>query len=877
MSIDIFPEQATDNHRREALLLLIAFAFLLLIAVALVISPAARLRSWELASLRLQHLVVIPIWVFGVLLTRRKLQEYLPNRDPLLFPIASFLAGWGILLVWRLEPIFGARQTGWFLIATLAILLMLRAPTDLKWLREYRYLWLAGGILLTSLTLLFGTNPSGGEPRLWLGCCGLYFQPSEPLRLLLVAFLASYFADRIAYQWLDNRPPLWRMLAPLLMIWSISVLLLIVQRDLGTGTLFLALLAVLLYIASGRWQALLVGAGLILAGMLGGYFLYDVVRIRLAAWLNPWIDPIGGSFQLVQSLIAVASGGIFGRGIGLGTPRFVPASHTDFIFTALMEEWGLFGGLGMIALFAIFIARGMKISLGLRDPFSRMLAAGLTVALGLQTILIISGTIRLLPLTGVTLPFVSYGGSSLLTCYIALALLLILSNRKASPIQSDPIRNVYLGMSAIWCLMAICLGWWSILRSDELVTRTDNPRRAFSERFARRGSIYDREGEVLAESLGTIGDYQRSYRSTAFSSVLGYDSAIFGLAGIESSMDDTLRGLAGHDPLAMAWSHLLHGYPPVGFSLRTTLDKRAQENAHQLLKAYRGAAVLLDSSGDILVLASSPSYDSNTIDSDWNSLISRQDAPLLNRATQSRYQPGLALAPFVIAWGVERGEMELSQVAPDFSTAVSINDERLSCLKAIEKDQPLDFAHAMRLGCPGPLIDLAERLEALGLSEAVSAFGLSEAPSIRTIVAPSAAALPPAAGEELQREAIGQGQLMVTPLQIARAMAALTEGGIVPALRLMDAVQMPDGRWEKQPALDAPRKAIQPMTAQSILSAARKYGEHIQGFSYEAISGPSGERLAWFMGCSDIGRIAVVVLEGATFQTAEQIGISLLK
>lgn len=868
----------SDVNRRETCLLGLAFTFLLLTALALVMAPAVRLQSWELVSPELHHLVVLPVWVFGVVLIRHYLKERLPNRDPFLFPIASLLTGWGILLIWRLTPSFGARQTGWFLIAAIAMLLVLRAPLDLKWLREYRYLWFAGGILLTSLTLLFGTNPSGAEPRLWLGCCGFYFQPSEPLRLLLVAFLAAYFADRIAYQWLDKRPSMLRMLVPLLIVWSLSVLLLIVQRDLGTGTLLLALLTVLLYIASGRWQPLIVGAGLILAGMIGGYLSFDVVRIRLVAWLDPWSDPIGGSYQLVQSLIAVASGGIFGRGPGLGTPGFVPATHTDFIFTAIMEEWGLLGGLATIALFAILISRGLKIALRLREPFSKMLAAGLSIALGMQTILIMGGIIRLLPLTGVTLPFVSYGGSSLLTSYLALGLLLILSNQKGHPTRSIPLQNVYLGISAFWVLLAFTLGWWSLIRSGGLTTRTDNPRRAYSERFIKRGSIYDRSGKVLAESLGTIGNYERRYHSSSSSNVLGYDSPFFGLAGIENSMDDVLRGFVGHDPSDMAWSQLLHGYPPSGFGLRITLDSQSQETASQLLQDYRGAAVMVDlSTGDILVMASSPSFDSNSIDIAWNDLISRKDAPLLNRATQSRYQPGLALTPFLTAWGLEYGQLDLSQPAPDIHTTVIIQGQSISCLGTVPEDEPLDFALALRLGCPGPMIDLGNRLKSYGLSEAFSTFKFDETPSIRIEVAPSIELMLPIEDIDLQRAAIGQGELTLTPIQMARAFAALAMDGVIPALRLIDAIQQPNGAWEKQPAQDTPVRAIQPTTAQSVFSSSNYYRESIRGFSYEAISGPSGERLSWFMARSDTGNIIVVVLEGEKLETAEQIGIQLLE
>jgi cell division protein FtsW (lipid II flippase) len=517
LSIDIYPEIAKGILRRESQLLYLTFALLCLTALAIAIAPAARVGSWEDASISIQHFIVLPVWVLGAYLIRKSLQDQLLKRDPFLLPIALLLIGWGMLILWRIDPIFGARQTGWFLVASLGLLAILRAPPDLKWLRQYRYLWLFGGIFLIVLTLVFGTNPSGGEPRLWLGCCGFYFQPSEPLRLLLVAFLASYFADRLAFKWVEQQPSIVPMLGPLLIVWSVSILLLFVQRDLGTGTLFLALLATLLFIATNRWQALLVACGLGLLGAIAGYAFINIVETRLQAWINPWVDPIGGSYQLIQSLISIASGGILGRGPGMGAPSFVPAAHTDFIFTALSEEWGLIGAIALLASFAIFISRGIKIALHLHDPFDKMLASGLSLAFGLQTILILGGVMRLLPLTGITLPFVSYGGSSLLTSFLALGLLLQLSN-KTSPSPNDlrSLRPVYIGLSIGWVMLILTAGWWAVIQSEELTSRTDNPRRAYVERFEERGRILDRRNTTLSESVGSVGDYRRLPSLRAF-------------------------------------------------------------------------------------------------------------------------------------------------------------------------------------------------------------------------------------------------------------------------------------------------------------------------------------------------------------------------
>ena len=204
----------------------------------------------------------------------------------------------------------------------------------------------------------------------------------------------------------------------------------------------------MLYLASGRWQVLLAAAVLATIGGAVGYALFGVVRLRLEAWLNPWADPTGGSYQIVQSLIAIASGGVIGRGPGVGAPAFVPVAHSDFIFSAVAEEWGLLGGLGMIALFAVLVGRGLRVA-ARREPFGVMLAAGVTLALGLQSLILGGVMTRLFPLTGVTLPFVSYGGSSLVTSFIALGFLLLLSGESGPSRRFGPeLRQVQSGMLA---------------------------------------------------------------------------------------------------------------------------------------------------------------------------------------------------------------------------------------------------------------------------------------------------------------------------------------------------------------------------------------------------------------------------------------------
>lgn len=370
------------------------------------------------------------------------LERRLPRRDPLLFPLVMFLGGWGLVLIDRLTPYFAQRQVVWLVIGVAAMLAAALTPRLLRWLRAYRYLLLFGGLALLVATIAFGQNPSGdvNAPQLWLGFGDVYFQPSELLKIVLVAFLASYLAEqypalrgtalvgperRLAFS------P--RVLGPILLMWGLSVVFLVWQRDLGTAVLFFVVFLALLYVAAGEWLILLGGAVLIVLAGIAGYYAFAVVELRIDVWLNPWPEADNRAYQIVQSLMAFAAGGPFGQGIGQGLPTFIPVVHSDFVFAAIAEEWGLLGVIAVVAVIAILVMRGLQTATIQRGrPFQTLLAVGLSTLLATQSLLIMGGVLKLAPLTGVTLPFLSYGGSSLVTNFVIVGLLLRLSASEAA-------------------------------------------------------------------------------------------------------------------------------------------------------------------------------------------------------------------------------------------------------------------------------------------------------------------------------------------------------------------------------------------------------------------------------------------------------------
>lgn len=427
--------QAERIQRQERALLVLGGLFLFLNLLTLT-GGRDEIRPLEVA--------VPLLWTACMALAHLVLSHLYPIHDPILLPLAGTFAGWGVVLMDRLAPALLGQQLTWLVVATLGLVAVVLLPPDLRWLRRFRYTWLTLGLVLLAATLILGVNPLGAGPRLWLNLGGLYFQPSEFLKLLLVVYLASYLHEkRELLLEMEEHPssvlPLpafmrsthFPYLVPLLVMWGLSVILLIWQRDLGAASLFFIVFLGMLYLASGQARYLIAGLVLLLIGGLLGYALFDVVRLRVDAWLNPWPETRTRAFQIVQSLYAIAAGGVLGQGLGLGAPTLIPVAHSDFVFAALTEEFGLAGAFAVIAGFAILVVRAARAALLAHTAFRTLLAGGIALVFGAQALIIMGGNIRLIPLTGVTLPFLSYGGSSLLVSFIMIGLLIQVSTDAA--------------------------------------------------------------------------------------------------------------------------------------------------------------------------------------------------------------------------------------------------------------------------------------------------------------------------------------------------------------------------------------------------------------------------------------------------------------
>ena len=357
-----------------------------------------------------------------------------PNADGVLLPMAGLLNGIGYVLIARLDDDLAGMQALWSAVgvgAFIGTLVLVRRARDLE---RYRYTFalLGVGLLLMPLLPVIGHTVNGA--RIWIRVGPGTFQPGEIAKLLLAIFFAGYLVEkRELLQTFTRRIgpvslPDPKFLGPVLGAWGFSLVVMIFEKDLGSSLLFFALFVAMLWVATARGFYLALGGILFSAGALIAFKAFSHVQTRVEIWLHPFDDAGNRGFQLVQSLFAFGSGGVFGTGLSLGSPTKIPAVETDFIFAAIGEEMGLLGTVAIVTAFLLMVGTGLRIAVQARSDFEKLLALGLTVTLGVQTFIILGGVTGLVPLTGITLPFVSYGGSSLLANYILLALLLRISS-----------------------------------------------------------------------------------------------------------------------------------------------------------------------------------------------------------------------------------------------------------------------------------------------------------------------------------------------------------------------------------------------------------------------------------------------------------------
>jgi cell division protein FtsW (lipid II flippase) len=423
--------QAGVTRNRELALLILA---LLIGAGAMCLVAVA--RSTKQVSIAAPFIIAVAVaYVIAHIIERR----FASRSDPLILPLAAFLNFLGLAVIYRLSPHhFGRSQVTWTIVGIALFIATIVLVKDYKVLARYKYLFgFAGvGLLLLPLTPL-GEQVNGA--RLWVRF-PVFFQPGEAAKICLVLFFAGYLAERkellaiASRRFLGFHIPDLKHFGPLLVMWGLSLAVMFYENDLGSSLLFFSIFIAMLFIATARVVYVAFGGLLFAIGAYIGYQAFGHVQERVTIWLHVFNPHLvnGNSYQLAQSLFAFATGGLFGTGLGQGRPDLIPAATTDFLFSGIGEELGLLGTVAVLLCFMLLVARGFRTAILCRDSFGQLLAAGLMTIFGIQTFVIVAGVTRLLPLTGVTLPFMSYGGSSLLANYVLIGLLVRISHQTAA-------------------------------------------------------------------------------------------------------------------------------------------------------------------------------------------------------------------------------------------------------------------------------------------------------------------------------------------------------------------------------------------------------------------------------------------------------------
>lgn len=692
------------SRRTTELLLLIAAAFPVTLLYALYVVNAGAALSFQTLAVPLGLFAAFAAAHIGVRL-------FAPGADPALLPIVFALSGIGITFVTRLEPSASMGQIVYLFLGVALMVGTLAVVKNLEVVKRYKYVLGAAGIALLVLPMLIGTEIYGS--KLWIKIGSFQFQPGEFAKVFIVLFLAGYLAENRELLSISNRTvlgvklPRLRLLYPLFIVWGVCLLVVAFERDLGSALLFYTIFLIMLYVATGRVSYVLIGLVLLAVGAFGMYQIMGHVQVRVAIWLDPFKDAQNLGFQIVQALYSLADGGLLGVGIGKGLGGdTIPVVASDMIFAAIGEEMGLLGGAAVLLLFMLFAVRCLTTAARAKSDLAAFSAAGLTAAISFQAFTIVGGVTKLIPLTGVTLPFMSQGGSSLLASFVIVALLLRAGDEatgrsteiantstELTPVGYRPggsrgshmhrpaldtpesgllgrvalanrlTRTVFL-FTALFAVLIGNLTYIQVFKAAEYQDMPSNNHTITKARYIKRGSIITADGLTLAESIQQEdGTYVRSYPNGNLAAhAVGYYSQQYGSSGVESSQDKTLTGSKDYS----SWQNALNslaGITEPGNSVQLTIDSRIQQAAEQALAGRKGAIVVLDPrTGAVLAWASAPAYDNTDIAATMEAANASggADTSMFDRATQALYSPGSTFKTVTLSSALENGVAALS-------------------------------------------------------------------------------------------------------------------------------------------------------------------------------------------------------------------------
>ncbi len=857
----------------------------------------------------------VPLGLFAAFaLAHLAIRRLAPAADPAILPIVFVLSGVGITFLTRLKPELAVNQVVWLFVSVAAMVAVLALARNFERLAAYKYPIGAVGVLLLLLPMFVGTEKGGS--KLWVYIGGFGFQPGEFAKILIVLFLAFYLASNREALSITMRRfgpfavPRLRMLLPLLVTWGVCLLLVVFERDLGSALLFFVFFVIMLYVATGRVSYVVVSLLLLAVGGVFCYFAFSHVRNRVNIWIDPWSAAQEGGYQIVQSLYSLADGGLVGTGIGKGLPTYIPVVESDFIFSAVAEECGLLGGSAVLICYLLLCVRGFATAARAKSDSAAFAAVGLTSALAFQAFLIVGGVTKLLPLTGVTLPFMSQGGTSLLASFIIVGLLLRAGDdatghavelkgagddagstllgtasevagaagghvagvvhgrhaRGAFKVQSA--ESGVLGRVALSKRLTALISVFSLLFAVLIANLTyvqeidaarvkalpSNNHTLAKTAYVQRGAIVTSDGVTLAESVQQPdGTYQRNYPLGSLAAhTVGYVSTTYGSSGVESTMNETLTGHADYSDWRSAL-YSLAGVQVSGSTVSLTINSQIQKAAEAALEGYTGSIVVLNpKTGAVLAKASAPTY-SNT---DLDEVMSGGGSQLLDRATQALYTPGSTFKTVTLAAAVDSGAATLDEEVEAPST-IEIGNALITNYH--ENDYgTLSLIEAVAVSSNTALAQIGQKLGSDKLVSYADAFGFGRELgldfSCRSSLMPNASEMTEwetawaACGQPVGEHESPAGP-QVTVMQNAVIAAAIANGGVAMNPYVVDHVLSAEGATVSTTQPKSLGQAVSADAAAATKEALLACVEEGSGMAAQV----SGTRVAGKTGTAEVG------------------------
>lgn len=791
------------------------------------------------------------------------------KTDKLLLNNMCMLLGIGFIILARISLKKAEKQLA---VALLSFLIALAVPflvKQLRFLKKGAWLYAAIGAGMLSAVLILGGLTYGAKISFTVQ--GITFQPSELVKLLFVFFLAAALCENTSFL----------RLVVITALAAAHVIILVLSRDLGSALIFFVAYVFVVFMATGSYLYLSLGIAAFGGSAVASYYLFDHVRNRVMIFLDPfsYIDAQG--YQLTQSLFSVCSGSWFGLGLFGGTPEDIPFVETDFIFSAICEELGVISGICIVLICVGSFLLMLRIGMQSKDSFLRLLAYGCAVMYLFQIFLTIGGGVKFIPLTGVTLPLVSYGGSSVLST----VLLFFIVQAVAVNRQKDtaPVTgSVYVLMYFFVALFLAMMGYlvWFVKNNEQtLINNSYNSRQEMLASQNYRGSIYAAGGEVLAETVFLPdGTEQRQYPyGDKFAHVVGFSTK--GRTGVESQANYYL--INTNIPLTQKVSNDMAGIKNPGDNVYTTLDVALQEAAYRELGTYKGAIIVTEvSTGKVLAMVSNPAFDPNEIADIWDRLVEDADSSVLvNRATQGLYPPGSTFKILTALEYIRENPDTWQDYRYTCNGHFKEGEWQISCYHGISHGK-LDFTKSFAKSCNSSFANIGLSLDLARFSDTLQDMLFNQELPVSFLYAKSHISL----SEEMDTPdvmqlVIGQGTTQITPLHLNMITAAVANGGVMMKPYVVDRVESANGVLVKR---FSPASGIRVMSEEEslaltgLMTAVVEEGTatKISGLSYTVAgktgsaeySNVKGESHAWFTGFApaEAPQICVtVILEGA--------------